>query len=374
MKLHTDIPTRSDIDALMRTRLPWCVSLYLPTSPESLGEAERIGLGNLTREAFERMRALGADKDEIAGVEEQIAALADDDLFWRHQARTLALFATVSSLVTFRLPNRLVRQAVVADRFYVKPLLRAVTFPQTAFVLALSQNSVRVMQILPDLPLETITVPGMPADLESSVGTGTVADHAAVHRLKGLEGKKVRIRQFARLVNDALRPVLPERGIPLILAATEPLDGAFRAVCRYPDLVPITIPLSPEPLGDDVLLKDAREVLDRYHADRLRALHELFEERYARGRTVTDIADAARFATTGAIDTLFFDMDTVVPGHVDEETGAVTFADAMEGPVYGVVDEIVTRVWLTGGRVYALRRPDVPGGGDLAAILRYTPI
>ncbi|GGM82465.1 hypothetical protein GCM10010106_31360 [Thermopolyspora flexuosa] len=69
MKLHTDIPTRSDIDALMRTRLPWCVSLYLPTSPESLGEAERIGLGNLTREAFERMRALGADKDEIAGVE-----------------------------------------------------------------------------------------------------------------------------------------------------------------------------------------------------------------------------------------------------------------------------------------------------------------
>lgn len=34
-------------------------------------------------------------------------------------------------------------------------------------------------------------------------------------------------------------------------------------------------------------------------------------------------------------------------------------------------DEIASRVWLAGGRVLAVRREDVPGGGSIAAILRY---
>jgi hypothetical protein len=36
-----------------------------------------------------------------------------------------------------------------------------------------------------------------------------------------------------------------------------------------------------------------------------------------------------------------------------------------------VVDEIARRVLLTGGRVLAVRRQDIPGGGSAAAILRY---
>jgi len=36
-----------------------------------------------------------------------------------------------------------------------------------------------------------------------------------------------------------------------------------------------------------------------------------------------------------------------------------------------VVDEIARRVWMNGGRIVAVRRQDVPGGGELAAILRY---
>ncbi len=38
---------------------------------------------------------------------------------------------------------------------------------------------------------------------------------------------------------------------------------------------------------------------------------------------------------------------------------------------YDVTDEIARRAWLTGARVAAARRADVPEGGALAAILRY---
>ncbi len=48
----------------------------------------------------------------------------------------------------------------------------------------------------------------------------------------------------------------------------------------------------------------------------------------------------------------------------------MTFSDD-DAVSYGVVDEILRRVLLSGGRVLALRTAEVPGGGPLAAILRY---
>ena len=61
-----------------------------------------------------------------------------------------------------------------------------------------------------------------------------------------------------------------------------------------------------------------------------------------------------------------------MPGTIDEETGAVTF-EPETATNYGVVDEIARRVWLSSGRVLAVRRDDIPGDQGVAAILRYAP-
>jgi hypothetical protein len=65
------------------------------------------------------------------------------------------------------------------------------------------------------------------------------------------------------------------------------------------------------------------------------------------------------------------DMDDVLSGFVDEESGVDTLDTEDAAKNYGVVDEIARRVIAHGGRVLALRRDDVPGGGTAAAILRY---
>ena len=75
-------------------------------------------------------------------------------------------------------------------------------------------------------------------------------------------------------------------------------------------------------------------------------------------------------ATFGAIDTLVVDMDAVVPGTVDDD-GTVSFGEGGQLGTYGIVDEIARRALLAGGRVVSARRADIPGGGDLAAVLRY---
>lgn len=370
MTLYTDIPTRGELDALWSAVGVPAVSLYVPTEPASSGEAERIAFKNLSRDGLEQLGAADVTKQDVTAIEEALADLEEDDEFWRHQARTLAVFATPDWVRTFRLPNRLAELAVGTDRLHVKPLMRAVTFPQTAFLLALAQGGVRLLETVPDAAPEHVRVPDLPADVASAVGKASIKDRAPVRRLQGSEGQKVRMRQYARLVDAALREVLPGHGVPLVLAATEPLDSIFRSVCRYPDLVPESVQGSPEDVSDVDLVAAARAVLDRHHAAQLAELTALFEQRAGQNRVSTDVATVARLATQGAVGVLFLDIDAFVPGSVDEE-GAVTFADAAGPGTVGVADEIARRAWLSGARLVAVRREEVPGGGDVAAILRY---
>ncbi|MGZ4183621.1 MAG: baeRF11 domain-containing protein, partial [Solirubrobacteraceae bacterium] len=273
---------------------------------------------------------------------------------------------------TFRLPNRLLGVVEAADRFYVKPLLRTVTFPQVAFVLALAQGSVRLIEVSPDVEPAEVAIPDMPQDAASAAGRSSLADRAPIRRIQGDEGRKLRLRQYARKVDQAVRPFLSGLDVPLILAAAEPLDSIYRSVNSYPRLAPGGISGNPERTPDAELAAGAREVLDELYARELRATQELFERRRSEGRGLVDIGDVARAATFGAVDTLLIDIDeVVVPGSVDEDTGAVTLADAPTAAGYSVVDEIARRAWLAGATVLAVRQQDVPDGTSVAAILRY---
>ena len=357
----------------MLARDPCCVSAYLPTSPITQdAQADRIELKNLVSDAAGQMDAAGADRAAASEVREALDALVDDDEFWAQQARSLAVFASPASLRTFRLPNRLTSAVEVADRFYVKPLLRAVTFPQAAFVLALAAGSVRLVEVGREGPSFTVAVPNLPADAASAAGKASIADRSPSARLQGSEGQKVRLRQFARKVDQAMRGELAGLQLPLILAAAEPLASIYRGLNSYPHLVEPGIPGNPEAASDDDLAAAARTVLDDVYAVELAEVRELYELRFSHGRASADVATVARAATHGAVDTLLVDVDEKLPGEVDEDSGAVTFAED-DAVSYGVVDEIARRVLLTGGRVLAVRAPDVPGGGPLAAILRYAP-
>jgi hypothetical protein len=258
---------------------------------------------------------------------------------------------------------------VVSDRFHLKPLLRAVTFPHCAYVLALSENAVRLLEVSADLPVAEVQVPGMPADAASAAGKSSLADRSPSGRIQGSEGKKVRLSQYARKVDGALRGLLAGSGVPIILAAAQPLAALYRAVNSSPDLADAGIDGNPETTSDGELASRARAVLDDLYRAQLASWRETFAARARQGRATTDVAQAARAATAGAVDSILVDIDRHLPGTVDDTTGAVALTDAPGS--YGVVDEIARRVLLARGRVLAVRADDIPDGAPLAAILRY---
>lgn len=330
MALHIDIPTPAQIATLLDARAPGCVSIYLPTSPlPQDADAARIEFKNLVAEA--------GTSNEL------LDDFAEDFVAWSLLAHSLAVFATPDTLRSFRLPNRLSSLAVVADRFHLKPLLRAVTFPQAALVLALSQHDVRLIEVAGDVPASEIELPEL-----------FPFDTAHTHR-------------YARQIDRALRPTLAGLGLPLILAATEPLDSFYRSTNSYPDLLDTGIRGNPEHMTPAELATAARPILDALYASQLDALRERFEAWQSRGRAATDLTDVARAATFGAVDTLLVDIDDLVEGSLDDSGTIAHNGDGSQG----VVDEIARRVLASGGKVLAVRRDDVPHGVTAAALLRH---
>lgn len=371
--LYVDIPARNEFSLLANQRADACVSIYLKTTPITQDvQATRIQMGNLIKEAQAQLEKAALDKRRLGALLDGLNDLLDDDKFWRFQANSLAVFATPDNIHTYRLANDLVSMVQVADRFHLKPLFRAITFPNTAFILTLSENTVRLFEMNADHPASEIAVPELPKDMASSVGRAPNNERVFSGRIRGMEGNNVLLRQYARQVDAALRPILAGRETPLILAATGRLADLFKHISSYPHLLPETIAESPDHLTEAELTTRGRPVLDNAYAKQITDIKALFEKRAGERRTTTDISDAARAATFGAIQTLLVNIDAVVPGLVDDETGAVSFVDENDAQAYGVIDEITARAFASGATVLGVRKQDIPGGQDLAAILRYT--
>lgn len=116
--LHVDIPTLPEIRALTAMRSDACVSIYVPTTLQSQHmTASRIAFGNQTKAALEQLDTVGFDKRRLAALAAELAALGEDDAFWRLQAHSLAILATPDSMRTFRLATAITDATEVSDRF-----------------------------------------------------------------------------------------------------------------------------------------------------------------------------------------------------------------------------------------------------------------
>jgi hypothetical protein len=372
MPKHIDIPSRNDVKSLMAVQAEACVSIYLPTSQlPTEGNANRIEFKTLGSTAIERLNASGTDKHAVNAIHEGLSELDDDEAFWLHQARSLAVFATPDSVRTFRLPNNLTELVEVSDRFLVKPLLRTVTFPQAAYVLALSVNAARLLAISPEGEPIEVDVPDMPKDAPTAVGLDSLKDNDPTSRTQGDAGRKLRLKQYAHQVDLALRRAIGASDLPLILAATQPLESIFRATTHYPRLAPTNIEGNPDERTDAQLADAARKVLDVVYAEKIDQLKETYELRAGHDRATTDLTRIARAATFGAVDVLLVDIDVSIDGTVDPESGQLEVDESDTVSNYGIVDEIAKRVIHSGGRVLAVRKDQVPEGADAAAILRF---
>lgn len=368
--IYRDPFTRQDFSRLNQTQ-GVCCSIYLPTShvTQETG-GDRIALKNLIDEAMAQAAEV-ADKRELSAIEHRLTDLLDDDGFWAHQANGLALLCTPQRLDSFRLAFQLDPLAEVGDRFHLKPLLAALS-PQAAYVLAISQKSIRLYEFTPSRELVEIPVEGMPKNFSDATGRTLQRDTAPSGRLQGEEGKKVLQRQFLRSVERAMRPVLRHEYQSLILATTTELHAMYSEVNTYAHLEDEGYTGSVENLTDAELGEKLEPMVADLRNRRIEEWVGEFKQFKDSSRAVTYLPTIAKAATFGQVAKLLVQVDHLSYGTVDND-GKVALASGRGPQSYDVVDEIASRVIEHGGEVMAVRGNDTVDDAvrPLAAILRW---
>lgn len=390
--LHIDIPTLEDFKALAQIKGEVCVSVYLPVSPLAQNiRANRIAFRDLAREALAQLRETGVDKRKIVDFEERfehLAGLERDvqdadkirklqraepdsfDTFWHYQAHGLAVLSTPGLMRMFRLPNSPRPLAEVADRLHLTPLIRTMTSPHDIFVLALAEESVRLIHAFVNFPPVRLQIPDLPGNAEQATRRPSFHVRAPRGRLQNLEGEKVLLHEYVRKVEQAIHSVFAGLNTPLVVAAEEPLASMYRSLNSYPGLADEMIEGNPDQKTDAELEDAAIPILDRLYSREVKATIALYDQLKPR-RATTDVSYAAHAATAGAIEQLLVDLDAVVPGLVSDVDGSVIYSASDDAGTYSVVDEVARRALSTGARVLGATREELPDRAPLTAILRY---
>ncbi|MCU1546003.1 MAG: hypothetical protein JWP30_1103 [Homoserinimonas sp.] len=346
------------------------VTIYLERSPlPGDTEAEKISFKNAAKDAASRLETLGFDKRRIAEATEPLWALSEDEELWQEQNRGLAIFSAPGVLHVFAFPNTVASLVTVGDRFDVGQVLRTVTGPSDAFVLAVSEGGAHLYKISSvgrpvQIPID------LPEDLHTVLEYTTTADRRDRERPLGTTGQKVEQQRFCRIVQDAVLARIGGASLPMVLNATNDLEPAYRAINAYTDLLPVGIEAHPESLKPDELDAQARAILDDHDRAVLSEWRERFGTQRSNGRATSKAQEVAVAASTGAVAELLFTIEAALQGTIDED-GTLHIAEEGSPQTYRLADEIAARVLRSGGTVRAVPNKELVDGSPVAAILRY---
>jgi hypothetical protein len=180
----------------------------------------------------------------------------------------------------------------VAVRLHLTPLIRAMTSPHDIFVLALAEESVRLIHAFANFPPVLLQIPDLPRNAEETTRRPSFHVRAPRRRLQNLEGEKVLLQKYVRKVEQAVHGVFAGLNTPLVLAAEEPLASMFRSLNTYPRLADEIIEGNPDQVTDAELEDAAIPILDRLYSREVKAAIALYDQLKPR-RATTDVSYAA---------------------------------------------------------------------------------
>ncbi len=378
---------QAELRELLATHAEHRVSLYLPLhAPGAEGLQNSVRLKNLLREAQSQLVAHGLRPTDARAMLKPANSLLTNAAFWRQSEGGLALLIAPVALRCYHLPSGVAEEVHVGRRFIIRPLLPLLDETRRYWLLALSQNSVRLFRGHAEgiVPLQ---VAGLPRDMASALNldmsiTGDqvhsatsepLGKQAAVFHGQGGETdtRKEELQEYFRAIDAALHDTLRAEPAPLLVACVGYEFALYREVNTYPHLIGRAPGGNVEHLGRRELHAQAWPLVEPHLDEARRETAARFARLAASGKTSSHITEIIPAAREGKIDTLFLARDAAVWGVPDAETGAV---EVHRGPQPGdedLLDLAAVETLTHHGAVYSVAAAEMPASGPAAAIMRY---
>lgn len=364
-----------------------CISLYMPTNRAPVeGRQDLIRFKNMVRDTEERLIGGGLRPPEAKEYLAPLLRLLDDHGFWQYRGDGLALFYSREKLRHFRLPVRFEELAVAANRFYLKPLIPLFTEDSGFYVLALSQNEIRLIQgnrycawvvELGDVPASLIEAtryddPEKQLQFHSKTSSGTGRPHALFfsHGV-GVNDSKDDIRRYLQLVDRGLKEVLRKNPLPLMLAGVDTLASIYREVNSYSNLLGEGIIGNPELLSPEELHTKAWKLIrPRFIKAREETITQ-YKHMAGTGKTSREITEIVPAAAQGRVEKLVVALDVQIWGSFSPDRGSVEIHGGPSAGNEDLLDLAAFKTMLNGGVVYTAEPEEMPDKACIAALFRY---
>jgi len=364
-----------------------CISLYMPTHrvfPET--KQGPIRFKNLLREAEEQLKAAGLRSPESKKILKPARDLIKDNLFWHRQGDGLAAFLSPDLLYHYRLPLKFDELLVVTDRFHIKPLLPLFSHDGRFYILALSQNEVRLFHCTRYSARE-VELKGVPRSLNEALkyddperqlqfhtrAPAAGGERAAIFHGHGgkTDDAKSNILRYFQQVDGGLRNILREEDAPLVLAGVEYLFSIYREASNYSHLTEIGISGNPEGMKAEALHEQAFKIIEPIFLKAQEEAMGQYRQFAGSERASNRLKEIIPASWEGRIDVLFVAVGVQRWGYYDPEKRTFHLHAEPEPGDEDLLDFAAVHTYLNGGTVFAVKPEEMPDPALLCALFRY---
>ncbi len=365
------------------------ISLFLPT--HRTGQDTRqdpIRLKNLLRDAEQHFLNSGMGPREVSALLQPAQALLDDSYFWQHQYDGLAVFMAADDFHTYRLPFCVEELLIIAQSYYVKPVLPLFTNNGHYYILAISQNEIRLFEGTRhsvgkiDLPAEIPTSLNEALKLDEpdkqlQMHTGSSPGGASTGMFhgqgSGAEEQEAGIEHYLNLVDSGLKKIFREQQAPLVLAGVDYLLPIYRKVSEYAHIMPEGITGSPEHLRSEQLQEQAWPIVEPYFRQEMEKTVAQYQQHAGTDKAADNIEEIVVAAVNGRVDRLVLAVDTQVWGLFNRDTGEIVYYQEGQRKEdhLPLLDFAAVQTLQNGGTVFALSQDEMPTKSAIAAVFRY---
>jgi len=377
------LPFRNELQDLLRQNGGPCVSLFMPTYRTSGAERRQgaVHLEKLLGKALQALIERGLRRPEAQEFLAAPRALAADTTYWQNGlADGLAVFVSQKLFREYKVPVLLDEKLFVDDRFHVTPLLPLFSGDTRFYILALSQNQVRLLEgnrhevheLEPKgLPKNIIDALQRVEPIELRPGNFHDDRHDQLGHGSGQEHVHQRLVRYFREIDVNLLNLIGGDQAPLVLAGVERNIAIYRQVSSYKKIPDGFIDANPELMSPKQLHAEALAIVEPFFQKQEEIARHQIEKLGGSDRVSTDPAVIVTAAQNGRIDTLFLRKGMQLWGSFDQAQNQTRLHPRKENGDLELASVAAEQTFANGGAVFFCDGDHVPRDTPMTALLRY---
>lgn len=377
--------TKDDLKDLFEINQWPSISVYMPTQRAADTQQNSIRFKTLIQKSENTLSDY--QYKDAAKLLAPAKRLFNDIAFWNQRSDGLAMFLSPDFFKIYLLPHIFDELLVITRRFHLKPIIPVLSSNAHFYVLAVSQNRVRLLRCTLD-SVEELESEAMPSSVHefqnydsdkkqlqfhTRIREGGSGNRPAMFHGQGtgIDETKDNLFRFFKEIDKGLQNQLKDETAPLVFAGVDHLFSLFKSKNSYQNLIDEAITGNPDELKPEELKNKAWKIVAPFFRHEEQEAANRYTNLRHTNSASWELNEIISSAYYGRVECLFVAKGVHSWGRFDPENNKVIVHVEKEPEDEDLLDLAAVHTIANGGQVFAVKPSEVPDKGPAAAVFRY---